>query len=97
MSQIHPSVVVPQRSRIDDALGSFDQHRFAPRTSDVCCLGHEDTLIGITPENIELAFVVTDARSPYTIAVLRSRIGMRSQRPRYGSSHDGPVHQILGV
>ena len=52
----------------------------------------------IAPEDVEFSVMVTDGGCPYTVAVFGAFGSLyRGQRIGYGSTDNGPVHQILGM
>ena len=96
--QVDLSVVVPQGARVNDALSGLHQYGFGPRPLRVAGLGHKDSLVRISPENVELAVVVAYSGCPYAVAVFGAFGGTdRSEAVRNGCTDDAPVDQIVGM
>ena len=98
MRQIYFAVLIPKRTRVDNAFNLFHQYRLAPRAFRFSGFHHEYSLIGISPEYVELTVVMPDAGSPYAVAVFRT-FGCCNgrQRGRHGGADDRPVYEVFGV
>ena len=95
MHHIYTAIIIPQWSRVNDTLASLNQYRFSPRASNVLCLGHKSSLIGISPKDIEPSIMMANGGCPYTHTMKRSNIIYRRQCIRNGSTYDLPVYQVL--
>ena len=95
--QVHAAVLVPQRRGVDHSLARNHTHWIVPFAGWILGLHHEHTVIGVTPIDIELAIMITDAGSPHTIA-MRGLIEL-TLRLELGDSmsNEFPVDKILAV
>ena len=97
VSQITLSVIVPQRTGVDNAFGSLDQHRLRPFAGGVFCLDHIHAEVRVAPIDIVLPVMVTDARCPYAFAMLNGSVKVRRNQLLQSIVHHFPIHQVLGV
>ena len=95
--QVTTPVLVPQRARVNDALGWLDQYRLRPFSARVGCLDHIHAEIRIAPINVELSVVVTDTGRPHALAMPCHVVKLPGHHALQGIVHDFPVHQVRGM
>ena len=72
IDEITAAVFIPQRTTVDQSFPGNDEHRVIPTACRILCLDHIDTMVGVSPVDIKLTLVITDAGCPYALSVTRS-------------------------
>ena len=70
MHEPDPSVIVPERARIDHPLPRNDTQRLGPFSKWIRSMHLVYSIVGIAPEDVELSVVEAYGRSPHAVAML---------------------------
>ena len=103
MRKVGLAVFVPQGAAVNHALALLHPDDRLPRACRVLCLGHEETLVGVTAIDVEPPVVITNSGSPHVITVLNFlvpvEVGTFVLRENgivvgQGMSDEFPVHKV---
>ena len=95
MHEIRLAVVVPERARVDPALGGPDEQRPGPFAGGILGLCHKYAEVRIAVINVIFAVMVPDRRSPDAAAVLRSGKNIGGLKFADRVIDDPPVYKVL--
>ena len=97
VNHVYFAVFVPEWGSVDDSFACLYDDRLAPRTFHILCLGHERTLVGVAPKDVEKSVVMADAWCPHAVSVLRLLVIIGIQCVRNCCADKLPVYHILGM
>ena len=95
--QVAFPVLIPKRRCINHSLAWDDAFGRGPFTLRIFCRSHENAKVRVSPIYIigTIKLIITDARSPHAITMLRLIIALQRRKGFHGIVHNLPVHQIL--